>query len=34
MTQQEREEFAAKKAEENMKKLKEFDKYLKEATKF
>jgi len=34
MTEAEREAFQNKKAEENLKKLKEFDKYLKEAPKF
>lgn len=34
MTEQEREELAAKKTDENLRKLKEFDNYLKEAPKF
>lgn len=34
MTPEEKEAYSAKKAEENIKKLKEFDKYLKEAPKF
>lgn len=34
MTEQEREDYSAKKGEENLRKLKEFDKYLKEAPKF
>jgi hypothetical protein len=34
MNDQEKEAYQAKKAEENLKKLKEFDKFLKEAPKF
>ena len=34
MSEEEKEEFAKKRAEENLEKLKEFDKYLKEAPKY